>query len=345
MESDQPISSFVCKQATCKFPTDGECIEGLPPPGKCPYRSARTESAENVLEDKVTSPPEVVYIGTHKGEALTDQNCDALMAGVSVKFIMLAGLKESGKSTLLGSLIQLFQDNSSFANYSFAGSNSLIGFERICHQSRLNSGRDKPGTVRTAKGLDGILHLKIKSLDPESEKVDLLLTDLSGEDFNDLSKSTEFSKRFTMARRVDHFVLLLDSDLLSKVDTRQVTKTNSISVLLGLLDAEMILPDTKIDIVFSRWDLLIAKDDREKHEAFISLLKEDLKKRINPYNLTITFFEIASRPNRLDVLEFGYGLAELFTNWLTSRKIRSVNPENYRPSINANREFSKYIAK
>ena len=210
METDLRRSSFVCKQSTCKFPIDGKCIEDLAPPKKCPHRSAaELTTNENLPEDgQASNQAEIGYVNTHKGEALTDENCHVLMANLEVKVIVLAGLRNSGKSTLLGSLIQLFQDRTSFAGYNFAGSTSLIGFERICHYSRMNSGRMRPGTGRTVKGIDGILHLRIKELASDSKKLDLLFTDLSGEDFDELSKSTQSCKSFTLAKKSGPFCLI-----------------------------------------------------------------------------------------------------------------------------------------
>jgi GTPase SAR1 family protein len=282
------------------------------------------------------------YVKTHKGEALTDEGCDSLMTNVQAKLIMLAGLKDSGKSTLIGSFMQLFQDSESFAGHKFAGSETLIGFEKICHESRMTSGRSMPHTARTVKGFDGILHLKVKANIPDSRKFDLLFTNLSGEDFDLLAKSTDACKKFTMAKRADHFALFIDSDLLSEKETRQSTKVNSVNVLTSLLDADMISSKCKIDIIFSKWDLLLEKNNIEDHRKFTDQIKEDLKKRIEPFKLELNFFEIASRPNRLDVLSFGHGLESLFSNWTRMEPQTLFYLSKNKLTNIPHREFTKY---
>jgi hypothetical protein len=175
-----------------------------------------------------------------------------------------------------------------------------------------------------------------------SKKNDLLFTNLSGEDFDALGKSTEACKKFTMARRADHFVLFLDSDLLSDLESRQTIRTNSINVLMGLLDANMITSKARIDVVFSRWDRLLGKTEIEKHKKFIEQIKEDISKRVKPFNHELNFLEIASRPDKDGLLGFGHGLKRLFENWMNSKDVVEIDQLKIRPSTSPSREFSKY---
>jgi hypothetical protein len=345
--ADTPTPGFKCLHASCKFPLDGKCIEDLPPPNTCPNRRLVSDNDETGLEPegsskKIVEPVQQNVIKTHLGEGLTDEECEALMAGVPTKLIIIGGLKDSGKSTILGSINQLFQQGDSFADHVFTGSETLIGFERVSHDSRIRSGRPKSHTIRTVKGQGRILHLKVRG-SKNGDKKDILFTNLSGEEFDDLSKSEEYCKNFKIGARADHFALVFDADRLSDTASRQVAKVNSLNVLMSLLDSSMLDANVMIDVIFSKWDRLLAKEQSAEHIAFINQVKADVDKRVAPYKRKTKFFEIASRPDTIDNLKFGHGLEPLFSHWTSSSGIFfSQQAGRSAPNVELKREMSKY---
>lgn len=338
----EDITQYVCKNPNCKFPEDGVCIEDLPAPAKCPFRKLASEATDEPVDSTDPTLPIVDDVPIHLGEAMTEEECDLLMAAIPVKFVMLAGLRKSGKTTSLAALFQLFQENYSFANTAFAGSSTLIGFEKICHPSRIDSDLDEEQTIRTPKGQKGYLHLKLMENNDERKKVDFLFTDISGEDYKDLSKSTDFCKKFVIAKRVDHFVLFMDCGRLANFATRQEVRTNSTSVLMSLLEANMIDKDATIDVVFSRYDLLTSNSDADRHHEFINLIKTDLTSRLSTYGYQPHFFELASRPTHDEKLPFGHGLDKLLIHWIKSNNSTKLNSGNFAPTGQQLRQATKF---
>src|SRR5205085_5639270 len=88
------------------------------------------------------------YIDLPKGKELNESAALNLAKSRPVQWIVLAGPSDSGKTTLLTSLYELFQWRK-VEGYAFAGSNTLPAFEERCYLSRRDSGNVTPHTPRT----------------------------------------------------------------------------------------------------------------------------------------------------------------------------------------------------
>jgi hypothetical protein len=228
----------------------------------------------------------------------------------------------------------------------FAGSRSLIGLEKRCHESRIASNRKSPKTERTKFTPDDpkFIHFKLKNIDKNTLK-DLLFTDISGEHFRQLSNSTEECEKFVLIKRADHFVLFFDSDLLSDISTRHQTKTNGLGILRSLIEAKMLINKTLIEIVFSKWDLLLTKEEVKQNTDYIDEIKKEISSKYPSTQWQIRFFEIASRPHEKSDLKFGHGIDKLLPIWAEESILFLPDQENkHTPTfdISPTREFSKY---
>src|SRR5919198_2499191 len=100
-------------------------------------------------------------------------------AGIS-RVIVLAGTADSGKTTLVTALYELFQ-NGLFAGYLFAGSETLPALERRCHLGRIDSGRAAAETARTlAGGGQRWLHLRVRAATNGGAVRELLVSEIAG---------------------------------------------------------------------------------------------------------------------------------------------------------------------
>jgi hypothetical protein len=330
-----------CSQSGCTLGTDGQCLENLSLE-LCPhiFRTGISQAAS--INSDISDVPSnflQLFEDTHVGMPLEMEECPIVMCESLTRVIMLAGLADAGKSTLLSAIFQIFQDNPSFAGYAFEGSRTLIGFEKLSHESRIKSGLSKPNTIRTPQGPPKFLHLIVQ--DNNAESSNLLFTDISGEAFKKLSNSTEECKKFELARRADHFALFLDSDLLSMKEERQQVKANSLSVLHSLLDAGMLSPDVHIQIVFSRWDKLLKKKDQE-HIDFVNSLQSEIDKKFKNTNFRISFHQIASRPDEDSSLDFGHGIDLLLPKWVTESAFDLIAKKTNLLKVEPQREFLKF---
>jgi hypothetical protein len=343
--AETKAKSIKCKQEGCTASNDGKCLEGLSL-NSCPHCTIVEENfideiiVSDVIEAATTSDKEIFH-NVHLGEALELCETNCITNSSLTRLILLVGLSDAGKTTMLASIFDLFQRQSNFCGYSFAGSKTLIGFERRCHHARIKSERDIPVTERTKSSDSRVfLHLKVNNKDNVS--TNLLFTDISGEIFKELNNSTIESKKFELAKRADHFALFIDSDQLSDLTNRNIAKTRSIGILRSLIETNMLGENTYIEIIFSRWDLLNCKSDVEIHTKFVDGIKEEIIKKFAKTHNNIAFFNLASRPIKL--FKFGHGISEIFTDWVektpftfNKKEYSSIKAENF--SV---REFSRY---
>jgi GTPase SAR1 family protein len=313
------FSLIKCKQPECKVSTTGVCMEGIPLLDNCSHilriqsvlSEENNEEQNNEEKNFIELPEDKIYFS---GDALLIEECNKVTSSSLTRLIVLAGSAKSGKTTLLASLFQLFQDKNSFVNYKFAGSLTLIGLEKRCFKSRIASERDVAETDRTIKlEYDEFIHLKVKG---GTKKVSLLFTDVSGEKFKDLSNSQDECRKFDLVKRADHFALFIDAFLLSDITTRQTTKTNSLGILRSLIESKMLSEHTYIEVIFSRWDLLLQRENYEDHKKFIESLKQTIIEKFQSTHKRIRFFEIASRPASAKGLDFGYGIDKILPEWV-----------------------------
>lgn len=332
-----------CKIEGCTVAINGKCVEGLDLTVCTNHEPIGENEKGEGGDDKSWNDANLVSF--YLGDALSLDETYGITSNSLTRLIMLAGRVDAGKTTLLASLYDLFQMQTSFADYTFAGSKTLIGFEKRCHESRLASKRKDPKTERTIFTPDDpkFLHLKLRN--PAGENRDLLFTDISGEHFKQLSNSTDECKKFTMAKRADHFALFLDGDLLSSIEERQQTKINALAILRSLTESGALPEETKIQVIFSRWDLLESKNEKQAAKNFIEGIKTEIKFKYPDTKWNILFFEIASRPDFTSNLPFGHGIDKLLKIWAEESIYVKDKKLDFSFEVNSDgRQFSQYTA-
>lgn len=342
-----PEKIIKCKQAGCTASTDGKCLEGLELE-VCPHCSiVEDEIIEEIIltdtEENNKIPEKESFYNVHIGEALKLNETNKITSSSLTRLILLAGLIDAGKTTMLASIFDLFQCQNNLSGYTFAGSQTLIGFERRCHDARIKSEREIPVTERTKRSDSNVfLHLKVQS---RNEIItNLLFTDLSGEIFIALSDSTEECRKFELAKRADHFALFIDADQLSNLEQRNIVKARSIGILSSLIETKMLNKNTHIEIIFSKWDMLIEKQQVEIHLEFVEGLKVEINKKISSTHPNLEFYKLASRPVDQNKFEFGYGISEIFTMWVENSQFKcsSRTDNTFQKTNKIIREFSKF---
>lgn len=343
--AETKVKSIKCKQEGCSASTDGKCLEGLSLDA-CPHCTIIEDDIIDaidepvVIEAKITTDKEIFH-DVHLGEALELRETSTITNSSLTRLILLVGLSDAGKTTMLASIFDLFQCQSNFSGYSFAGSKTLLGFERRCHHARIKSERDIPVTERT-KSTDSRVFLHLKVNNKENVSTNLLFSDISGEIFKELNNSTIESKKFELAKRADHFALFIDSDQLSDLTNRNIAKTRSIGILRSLIETNMLGENTYIEVIFSRWDLLNSKSDVEIHTKFVDSIKEEISKKFAKTHSNIAFYNLASRP--VNIFSFGYGISEIFTDWVEKTPFICYKKEDcsIKHTNFTVREFSRY---
>ncbi len=183
----------------------------------------------------MTEPPEqdarAEFLELPSGKGLTLDAAKQFTRSHFAQLILFAGTANSGKTTLLASIYLLFQKGP-LAGYLFAGSDTLVGFETRTYNARTASKRDSPTTPRTI--VPEHLHLAIRKANLSEPIMDLLLCDLSGEDFREAKDSSDACRQMQLIRRADIFVLLVDGEKLAAPESRRRAEKRSVDTLAQL---------------------------------------------------------------------------------------------------------------
>src|SRR5258706_5518388 len=164
------MSENPCKREGCQVAQSGKCLEGFEPSSDCPYLVGADASGGGTAGA-------AGFVVLPSGEALTEVQASEVARQGVTKVVVLAGPHDSGKTTILTSLFDGFLE-APVGNFLFAGSQTLTGFERRCHDSREDSGRRDPHTVHTqVTDVTELLHLRLAPAAKPAHRVNLLLSD------------------------------------------------------------------------------------------------------------------------------------------------------------------------
>lgn len=275
------------------------------------------------------------------GEALTIAESLPITLARRTQLIVVAGAVGSGKTTLIASLFHLFQ-RGPFAGYLFAGSDTLIGFDRRCHLARIASGAATADTERTKRGVDRqFLHLRVRKEDCETPPRDLLISDLSGEDYRDAKDSIDECRRLPLLRRADHFLVLVDSVQLAQLDSRQRAKNEAAMLLRSCIDAEQLGIHSMVDLLCTKWDL-VEQGDEAGTVAFVEDFQRYMSEQYVPKLNRLRFSRIAARPTTPG-FALGYGLAELFPAWVEEVDLGPTVLAGAETPIDLTSEFDRFV--
>jgi hypothetical protein len=253
------------------------------------------------------------------GEAFTPLTARLITQEHPTRLVILAGDVQSGKSTLLGAIYEKFYSGH-FTKYLFAGSKTLLEFERICHDSRIASNRASPETERTKYTAEfRLLHLSVQN--PETNKRnDVLFSDVTGEIFREIRDSSDECRRHSILLRCDHFALLLDGEKLSNSLTRGKVISDGVQIIRRLLDTEILGRHSLVDILFTKLDIVAAAERKDKElkpyieEMKVSKFQKPFGSRVSGLSIR----DIAARPDPKNDsgLDDGYGVDDLLRRWV-----------------------------
>jgi hypothetical protein len=255
---------------------------------------------------------EFVYLP--HGKALRFDELSPITGRSRARLVVLAGLPETGKTTLIAALFHCFLKGP-FAGYSFCESQTLLAFDERCHDARIASKREKATTPRTGLRItDLILHLKVCSETKEGP-TDVLLLDMSGEDQDAMRDSVDECQNFPGLRRADHFVLLLDGEKLGDLTQRQKAKNDAFVLLRSCCDSGLLRPQSFIDIIVTKWDIVQESSAYEQIESFVHDVEREAHDRFQSKCAKFRFCRIAASPTT-QALPFGWGLEAIFASWV-----------------------------
>ncbi len=309
-------------------------------------------------------------ISISSGQALQLDEVITLTAKKHHKIILVAGTKESGKTSLIANYFLDFQLGN-HKKVKFAGSHTLVGFEQRCWKFRTASMRMVPETSRTNLTDSPYLHLQVSN--EQEQASDLLFCDIAGEKFKNAANSTDWAHKLNELRWANHFVLLIDGLSICLLDKRQSQSSLIQQLLYRLIDSGMLTNRTSIEIVFSKADLfkmskkeiekrarlqdeeadftdtesnnMVGKkeyypSDVEETNDFIIKLKSEISKKLDKKGYTAEFF-YTSAYNIYGTKTEEFDNNRLFIYWLNKFPDISSNIKRFNPEV-IQREIYKF---
>lgn len=289
------------------------------------------EGAEETEKTERESTSDSYHL--HSGNALNSDDIYDITAKEKNKMVVLAGLAGSGKTTIETSIYQMFQKNT-VADFFFAGSKTIQGYEQRAYYTRIRSRGMNPETQRTSLEIgQSFLHLRLWKKETD-EFTSLLFADLSGEAFEShIGRVNDVKKDFPFMDRADFFVGVLDGQLLIDKRARNHTISGMIELVRTFYDAEVIGKECTLQIIFSKCDLF-----SPEIEPVIQKAEQRFRKKFEDKFCDIRFFKVAAMPENTKNLPVGYGLEGLLRSWLEKKK--KVKQEEVKKKLNLS-EFDK----
>ncbi len=306
-----------CSQANCRIADTGICLDGHKQ--GCPHLLPDQPNADPPPDQTalrtVNNPPVQELRRFHSGEKLTVSEASRLLNDRPARVVLCVGAQDSGKSTFLARLAELFRAGS-FLGYRFAGSITLCAFERASWLATIDSGVPRPDTRRTDRiENDTFLHLRLDLADDPNSKFDLLISDLAGETFPTAVASREFCTNLRALARADHLVVFLDSERLSNQARRHPECDNARAFLQRVVSVKYRPKNLHLQVVFSRYDYIINHPQRSAQEKFCKTVQVDFTKRFAEAFATVKFWQIAARPEG-GLAPTDAEIQSLFSYWL-----------------------------
>jgi hypothetical protein len=292
-------------------------------------------------EELPLSTTDSKYVNLPRGKALSIADASHIVRSTGAPIVLLVGAAESGKTTLIASLHDCFQW-STFNNYHFAGSDTLIGFEERCFDSRKVSGAREPATIRTNKA-DGIqlYHLKLRS-NLKTPIRNLLLADLSGETYEEAVNSAQAMRELFIITRADHFVLLVDGEKLQTIETQAYTRTNILLLMRRCFEQNMLKANARVDVLLTKWDIVLKQTSQADANKLLSDFKGLVEKEWGAKLGRLNIQQIAARPHYSSNLPLCYGLDQVFSRWVEEPSIIMKPIQKQMPTPLLTRMFDRY---
>lgn len=302
------VATKLCANPDCRIGETGKCVEGLET-DKCPHFGRAPVEAEgdgaNAAETASLALP---------GSDTLDAEAAAchLRAGDS-RVIAIIGPSESGKTSLIASLYDLFQGGT-VAGVDFAGSDCLHAFEHTCHDARAASRRNIPHINRTPRGEARYYQLSVAG-GPAGAGLTLLLGDRAGEEYRGAADDIAIAANFVEVHRADTLAVLVDGERLLDSGARHNLRSEIVMMLQALVDGAAVRRGQRLALVLTKIDLVRSSPVAARVDGDFTGLATRLSELFSHVFDTIELFQIAASP-KTDVIARGTGVPELFEFWL-----------------------------
>jgi len=313
---------FRCDNPDCRVEETGKCVEGLALT-ECPHfgrtspvigEPPRVDEREDIPERGLRLP---------SGDRLTTSAAASVLRAGDAHLAAILGPTDSGKTSLIASLYDLFQEGS-VEGLSFAGSRTLHAFEQACHDARAASRRVEPSIDRTRIGGVAFYHLVLGGIN--LGLLNLLLADRAGEEYRTLADEPSIGAGFVELTRADTLNVLVDGARLLDSGARHNVRSEVVMTLQALIDGNMAKPGQRVALVLTKFDAIAESPLQKRVESDFNALLLSVRRLFGNSYGTVEPFQTAASPKSMAVKR-GFGVAALLRFWLNQRlaQIPSLN--------------------
>lgn len=309
--ADEDEGKVTCANPDCRVAEDGKCVEGFEIKA-CPHygHPAVVDSTTDMETDKPTASGRV---GLPGADTLTPEQAAGLLRAGPTRIVAIIGPSDSGKTSLIASLFDLFQEGP-VAGFEFARSQSFHAFERACHDARSASRRGVPHINRTPRGEVRFYHLQVGN-DGSNDGINLVLGDRAGEEYRAAADDASVAKALPEVCRADTLTLLVDGERLLNAGMRHNVRSEITMIVQAFVDGGAITKGQRLALVLTKFDLVQNSSDRLRAEADFDSLLVNLKRFFGNNFSSLEAFRIAASP-KIEAVRRGSGVGELMAYWM-----------------------------
>jgi len=264
----------------------------------------------------------------HSGRYLKVDDVEKMVQSTTYKHcvVLIAGLHNSGKTTLITSIYEYFQRGIRNYPFLFAGSQTLHEFENLCYLSRVTSGSNNQieRTPLDSDERENFLHLCIRA-SPASDAsknksaYNLFLADFPGESFKNIVRSGKKLSQMRAIKIANHFLFLMNGEELISNRNKAFSDLSSIvrTTLDHIYSNKLQLYKKTYYLIISKWDLIqnLSVTQRSDIVNYVDRKLNDLKDFTkNDYKIELIIDKIAARPSK-EALSIDGNLVNLIKSW------------------------------
>ena len=211
--------------------------------------------------------------GTFYGDALNDGNINDVVGESQPHVVVLVGFPKYGKSTFVASFYHAVMTTGQIGKYKFIDSDTLVGFERRAYIRNAEL-KIKTRLDRTPMYADFFLSLLFENIET-GNKVKLILSDRSGEDYREYGKYEAKISDDKSLRHARHIIFFLDAG--ATASDRFLDMQSDLGMLLPRMNKYGAFSNKKcVDVVFNKKDL-VTKELEAVYKANKSEIEDKIK--------------------------------------------------------------------
>jgi hypothetical protein len=304
----------ICSNPECKIAETGHCHLDRDPVDSCEfYESEEIDELDPGEADEPTAatPPEVDGVLLRSNKLIPEEGITGFRNRERTQTVVLVGEQKTGKTTLLAALYGMFCKGA-VGQFEFVSSQTLYSFAERFNLAIFHPSRAAPVTPRTSRGEDvNYFHLKLRAGDYTAN---LLISDRSGEAFEDARVDTSLVGRLTELALADRVCFLLDASRLTRVETRTRYQRIFKQMLRALIDNGALPKTAAIEVLITKLDRLSHSPDGRNLIEEVRVYEQELGMDFGGLGFDFSIHRICALP-RADLSVGFVGIEELVARW------------------------------